>query len=49
MISGQEAVWGNEENAPKAAYYNKQKLLPGNVRFLSFDIVLRLNGELGGV
>ena len=34
---------------PKAAYYNKQKFLPRNVLFWSFDIVLRLNRELGGV
>ena len=32
-----------------AAYYNKPKFWPGNVRFWSFDIVLRLNRELGGV
>ena len=36
-------------SAHKAAYYNKQKFWPGNVLFWSFDIVLRLNRELGGV
>ena len=31
----------NSKRSHKAAYYNKQQFLPGNVLFWSFDIVLR--------